>query len=70
MKPSDSKYDLDIKSAPQKSDGGMSVRSDLKKLDSFTFESSKNNLIRGFLRNGRLRVKASQILTPTVAGGL
>ena len=35
----------------------MSVRSDLKKLDSFTFETSKNHLIRYFLRNGRLRVK-------------
>ena len=40
----------------QKSDGG-SVRSDLKKLDSFTVETSKNHLIRNFLRNGRLRVK-------------
>ena len=33
-----------------------SVRSDLKKLDSFTLETSKNPLIRTFLRNGRLRV--------------
>ena len=33
-----------------------SVRSDLKKLDSFTLEMSKNHLIRNFLRNGRLRV--------------
>ena len=34
-----------------------SVRPDLKKkLDSFTLEMSKNNLIRNFLRNGRLRV--------------
>ena len=31
--------------------------SDLKKLDSFTLEMSKNHLIRTFLRNGRLRVK-------------
>ena len=30
--------------------------SDLKKLDSFTSEASKNHLIRNFLRNGRLRV--------------
>ena len=42
--------------ALQKSDGG-SVRSDLKKLDFFTLEISKNHLIRTFLRNGRLRVK-------------
>ena len=28
-----------------------------KKLDSFTLETSKNHLIRNFLRNGRLRVK-------------
>ena len=34
------------------------MRSDLKKLDSFTLEISKNHLIRNFLRNGRLRVKA------------
>ena len=34
-----------------------SVRSDFKKLDSFTSETSKNHLIRNFLRNGRLRVK-------------
>ena len=32
------------------------MRSDLKKLDSFTLEISKNYLIRSFLRNGRLRV--------------
>ena len=31
--------------------------SDLRKLDSFTFETSKNHLIRNFLRYGRLRVK-------------
>ena len=34
-----------------------SVRSDFKKLDSFTMETSKNHLIRSFLRNGRVRVK-------------
>ena len=33
-----------------------SVWSDLKKLDSFTFEMSKNDLIRNFLRKERLRV--------------
>ena len=29
----------------------------LKKLDSFTLETSKNHFIRNFLRNGRVRVK-------------
>ena len=29
----------------------------LKKLDSFTLETSKNHLIRNFLRNGRVGVK-------------
>ena len=33
------------------------MRSDFKKLDSFTLETLKNHLIRNFLRNGRLRVK-------------
>ena len=33
------------------------MRSDLKKLDSFTLETSKNHLIRNFLRNGCVRVK-------------
>ena len=33
-----------------------SVTSDLKKIDSFTLETSKNHLMRNFLRNGRLRV--------------
>ena len=32
----------------------------IKKLDSFTFETSKNHLIRNFLRNGRLRVKIDE----------
>ena len=33
------------------------MRSDLKKkLDFFTLETSKNHLIRNFLRNGRVRV--------------
>ena len=32
------------------------MRSDLKKLDSFTLETSKNHLIRNFLRNGCVRV--------------
>ena len=48
------------KDAHQKSDGG-SVRSDLKKLDSFTLEMSKNHLIRSFLRNGRLRVNVTLV---------
>ena len=34
------------------------MMSDLKKLDSFTLETSQNHLIRIFLRNGRLRVKS------------
>ena len=34
-----------------------SVRSDMKKVDYFTLETSKHHLIRTFLRNGRLRVK-------------
>ena len=29
----------------------------LKKIDSFALETSKNNLSRNFLRNGRVRVK-------------
>ena len=33
------------------------MTSDLKKLDSFILETSKNHLIRNILRNGRLRVK-------------
>ena len=33
------------------------MRSDLKKLESFTLETSKNHLIRNFLRKGRVRVK-------------
>ena len=37
---------------------GGSVRSDLKKLDPFTLEMSKNHLLRSFRRNRRLRVKA------------
>ena len=39
-----------------------SVRSDLKNLDSFTLETSKNHLIRNFLHNGRLRVNIKHIL--------
>ena len=74
-KTSDSKHDLDIKPTEKcnlkglksvlskicatKSEGGGSVSSDFKKLDSFTLETSKNHLIRSFLRNGRLRVKHS-----------
>ena len=37
------------------------MRSDFKKLDSFTSETSKNHLIRNFLRNGRLRVKLKKL---------
>ena len=44
------------KDAHRKSMGRGSVRSDLKKLDLFTLETSKNHLIRNFLRNGRVRV--------------
>ena len=40
------------KDAHQKSEGG-SVRSG-KKIDSFTLETSKNHLVRNFLRKGRL----------------
>ena len=45
--------------------GGGSVRSDLKKLDSFTLEMSKNHLISNFLRNGRLRVNVLPSLVYT-----
>ena len=38
-----------------------SVRSVLKKLESFTLETSKNHLVRNFLRNGRLSVKIPEI---------
>ena len=37
-----------------------SVRSDLKKLDSFTFETSKKHLIRNSLRNERLKVNQAR----------
>ena len=53
------------KDAHQKSDGG-SVRSDLKKVDSFTLETSKNHLIHSFLRNGRLRVNVTASLIFTI----
>ena len=33
-----------------------------KKLDSFTLETSKNHLVRIFLRNGRLRVKLINLI--------
>ena len=36
------------------------MRSDLKKLDSVTLKTSKNRLIRNFLRNGRPRVKIDE----------
>ena len=34
----------------------------LQKLDSFTLETSKNQLIRNFRRNGRVRVKLKKII--------
>ena len=40
----------------------------LKKLDSFTLETSKNHLIRNFLRSGRLRVKILKICPKNVRG--
>ena len=39
----------------------------LKKLDSFTLETSKNHLIRNFLRNGRVRVEFVLFQTPLIA---
>ena len=48
------------KDAHQKSES-VSVRSDLKKLYYFPLETSKNNLIRNFLRTGRVRVKCQLI---------
>ena len=38
---------------------GGSVRSDFKKRDSFTLKTSKNHLIRDFLRNRRVRLKVN-----------
>ena len=38
------------------------MKSDLKKRDSFTLETSKNHLIRNFLRNGRERVNAKSFI--------
>ena len=49
------------KDAHQKSEGGGLVRFSLKKLDSFTLETSKNHLIRNFLRNGRVMVNDQKI---------
>ena len=41
-----------------------------KKLDSFTLETSRNHLIRNFMRNGRVRVKflshETSILRPKI----
>ena len=42
-----------------------SERSEFGKFDSFTLEPSKNQLIRNFLRNGRLRVNAKLYLNLT-----
>ena len=41
--------------------------SDLKRLDSFTLETSKNHLIRNFLRNGRVWVKLTRSVTTNKA---
>ena len=38
-----------------------------KKLDSFTLETSKNHLIRNFLRNGRLMVNIKTCVTHAVS---
>ena len=47
---------------------GGSVRSDFKKkLDSFTLKTSKNYLIRNFVRNERLRVNISRISTRCIS---
>ena len=43
------------------------MRSDHKKLDYFTSETSKNHLIRNFLRNGRLRVKLNWLRNVHIA---
>ena len=43
----------------QKSEKGVSEVRFKKKLDSFTLETSKNHLIRNFLRNERLRVNTA-----------
>ena len=49
------------KDAHQKSERA-SVRSDFKNLDSFTLVTSKNHIIRNFLRNGRVRLKNAKQL--------
>ena len=75
IKPSDLKHDLFIK--PGRAKIGIfqkmcsknlrgSVRSDLEKLDSFAVGTSKNHLIRNFLRNGRLWVKLIIIILNSV----
>ena len=46
------------KDAHQKSKGVSEVRFK-KKLDSFTLETSKNHIVRNFLRNERVRVNLS-----------
>ena len=76
IKPSDSKYDLDLKRTEKLNlEGLKSVVSKssaskiwwgvsevrFKKLDSFILEMSKNHLIRNFLRNGRVRVKYNEL---------
>ena len=40
-----------------------------KKLESITFETSKNYLIRNFLRNGCVRVKVEEVVEKKLIGG-
>ena len=51
-----------IKDAHQKSKGGGHLGQIKKKLDSFTLKTSKNYLIRNFLRNERVRVNLDYFL--------
>ena len=44
------------------------MKSDLNKLNSFTLETSKNDVIRNFLRNGRVRVKYMDIFVKWLLG--
>ena len=41
----------------------------VKKLDFFTMETSKNHLIRNFLRRGRLRVKILNFFSDVTGSG-
>ena len=75
MKPANSKHDLDIKTHWKMKAGRAKIGifqkmriknlrggqwDPIKKLDPFTLETSKNNLIHNFLREGRVRVKISR----------